>query len=285
MEYMDYQEIMAARAGIQKSFDELMTIRPLVARPKANQWLFFRECAAKLLDLDMGQVKIFAQIPTVTAAQYKYEVEDRLRRFYRRPGKRQDFVFTLVHAKKLHWYGLDEDTYPVLAGYALLVRDMRDQKMMPASLVGPELAAYLEKVVSQGMLAEFNAYMALPEIDLAGLQPWFVENSPAMLEISEVVKGCGRRGWHLGNPMNPSTFRLLSVVVKSVSGDDAEVATREYWYLRWWDRRREKYTYPYRETNQQLYILNRNAAGEWKIFQNIRPAPRSSQPMRWNRRR
>jgi hypothetical protein len=83
--------------------------------------------------------------------------------------------------------------------------------------------------------------------------------------------------------MNPSTKRLVNIRVKSIKPEEAQVATSEYWYLRWWDENEDSYVYAYRETNNQSYILKPESK-EWKVFMNLRPQPRTSTPHRWNRR-
>ncbi len=80
--------------------------------------------------------------------------------------------------------------------------------------------------------------------------------------------------------MNPSTKRLMEVKVKRIALNEAEVTTREYWYLRWLKASNDSYEYTYRETNLQRYILNRED-GAWKVYQNLRPAPRTTAPQRW----
>jgi hypothetical protein len=61
-----------------------------------------------------------------------------------------------------------------------------------------------------------------------------------------------KRGWVLSNPLNPSTKRLLSIKVKKITG-------------------------------RQIYIVKKETEG-WKIFQNLRPSPRSSIPHRWKKK-
>jgi len=282
-EYFDYRQVTESRGAVRVAFTELLENQALAIRPGARQWLFFRACFDRLLGEEKKELAEFESIGKTTAAQYKFEVESRLRAFYQRPGKRHDYIFTLVHGRRLCWYGLSEREYPTFAGYSVLVRDMSATEASLA-IVGPELGAYLERVVAEGMAAELAAYRSLPDMDFSGLEQWFMKDSPAMRDVINVVQGCGRRGWSLKSPMNPSTCRLLSAKAKKISRGDAEIATREYWYLRWWDEQRDKYTYPYRETNQQLYILKKTGE-DWRIFQNLRPSPRSSQPLRWNRRR
>jgi hypothetical protein len=87
------------------------------------------------------------------------------------------------------------------------------------------------------------------------------------------------RNWVLSNPLNPSTKRLLSIQVRELEGNRAIVKTTEYWYLRWWDSSEGSYSYPYRETNKQTYVLRRTSSG-WCVFENVRPSPRTSAPHR-----
>jgi len=191
-------------------------------------------------------------------------------------------VFTLVHSKQLEQYGLSAEAYPAYASYSLLVRSadsFAGRKLPPRT----ELLDYLERVVADGISAELQVYKSLPKIDFSQLDTNFVADGPAMREIKNVAQRVKARGWHLQNDMNPSTCRLLSAVVTQLNENEAEVAVREYWYLRWWDKMQQKYAYPYRETNRQLYILQKSESG-WLIFQNLRPMPRSSQPFKWNRR-
>ncbi len=87
------------------------------------------------------------------------------------------------------------------------------------------------------------------------------------------------RGWVLNNPLNPSNKRLMSLRIKDLNSGMARIHTTEYWHLFWWNQSTGKYSYSYRETNRQTYLLERRD-GEWKILENLRPAPRTSTPNR-----
>jgi len=281
MEYLSFDDVRRKRESIRQAFDDLMATKSLVVRPRANQWRFFRGCVQCLLQLDAEEAREFADLSSVPAAQYKFEVERKLRIFYQSPGARKDYVFAMMHKSRLHWFGFFETDYPDLAGYVVLVRDMAENDGAVV-IMRRELVEYLESVVARGMEAELQAYLALPEMRLDVLDPWFQRDSPAWRRIADVVAGCRRRGWCLQNPMNPSTCQLLKVQVTKLEEAGAVVATREYWYLRWWDRRKNKYVYIYHETNQQYYHLRKHDS-RWRIHENIRPQPRSSQPLRWKR--
>ncbi len=42
-----------------------------------------------------------------------------------------------------------------------------------------------------------------------------------------------------------------------------------------WNTKEYSYTHPYRDTLRQQYVLRKNS-GAWKVYEFIRPAPRTS---------
>ena len=251
----------------QKDFLGKMKSKAIVGKSKSKQGQFFIANLQRLLSPETGSV--FDDLPAVQAAQFKFEVEDKLRRFYLRPGGPADFVFTMAHKSRLSDYGIDEtEHYPVLAGYCLLVRDLSREQIQSIEGSLENLNVYLERVVAESIDAEFRAYMGLPEIYTEELQRWFIPDSPAFNEILNLLTRHHKRGWVISNPLNPSTKRFLSVKVKRIEGDTAFINTLEYWYLRWWDQSNDEYTYPYRETNRQSYVLKKDRDG-WKVFENL----------------
>lgn len=96
-----------------------------------------------------------------------------------------------------------------------------------------------------------------------------------MKEIVNILEKHKKKGWIINNPLNPSTKRLLHIRIDKILSNEAFVNTVEYWYLRWWDTNAASYTYPYRETSRQTYILKK-IDENWKISTNLRPLPRTS---------
>lgn len=281
MEYLQVWEILERSREIRDSFEALLASRVVTVRRSAQQWSFARGCLERLLS--GNHQSVFEQMGKTQIAQYKFEIEDRLRRFYLHPGKPVDFVFSVVHTSKLVLNGLDE-TYPSLANYCLLVRDLTvDRPIADIEISGENLKLYLERVVTEANDAEFRAYAALPEIRAEELDRWFCAKSPAYNEIRNILERHHKKKWVISNQFNPSTKRMLKVKVKTVNQIEAEVDTMEYWYLRWWDEREGAYVYSYRENNRQMYVLRKDD-NEWKIFSNLRGQPRTSTPNRWNRR-
>jgi len=281
LEFLKYAQIIERIDHIRQAFNEIMAAKSLVSKPSAKQWRFFHAAEAHLFD--PTRPSEFDALSTSHAAQLKYEVEDKLRRHYLRPGRSVNFVFKLMHGSELHTVGLaDGETYPSLAGYCLVVRDVSADVGKGSAPSLETLGVYLERVITEAIDAEFRAYAALPIINENDLLPWYCADGPALKEICNVLMRHKKKEWFLSNPLNPSTKRLISIKVKSIAESEAIVTTTEYWYLRWWSEKCDSYVYTYRETNRQTYILRKEEQG-WKVFQNLRPIPRTTTPNRWRK--
>lgn len=274
MEFLSSHAAREDATGIRRALDLLLASPAVVARPKAKQWRFLVACVDRLLV--PGSKSEFDDLSPASAAQLKFAVEERLRHYYMRDGRLLSHVFSLAHHSNLQMYGIDED-YPGVAGYCALVRNIADDRSEPAYI--PQLRLFLERLVGEAVDAEFRAYARLPEIDPVDLCRWFNPDGSAYAEVMTVCERHRDRGWTIRNRWNPSTKRLLNLKVVTLGIEESTVRTTEYWYLRWWDTHREHYTYPYRETTRQMYVAQ-PSGGEWKVWEVVRPAPRSSIPYR-----
>jgi hypothetical protein len=212
-------------------------------------------------------------------AQYKFEVEDKLRRLYLRGGQPMAFVFRLVSLRDAKRENLVTDgDYPEIGGYHLLVRDRRQNAAIELGSMATSRER-IEMVVAACIDAEFSAYQALPHIDEAALLRWFASDGPAYKDLMHTLQRVGQRGWTLTNHQNPSTKRLMAIKVQDIRANRAIARTTEYWYLRWWSPIEGKYRYPYRETNRHTYLLEKRG-DQWLVEENIQPPPLSSTPHR-----
>ncbi|MGD0873351.1 MAG: hypothetical protein ABSB88_27715, partial [Bryobacteraceae bacterium] len=194
MEYLALDQVRERVAACRAELEALLGVKALAGKPKARQWRFLRD-AAECLWSGIARPE-FEKLSNSGVAQLKFEAEDRLRRFYLRPGRSPRFVFTLVHQSELGLYSVSDDgAYPSLAGYCLLVRDLSVEQVGERTSVPDALAPYLEKVVTAGIDAEFEAYAALPEIRVERVGRWFVANGPAYCEIVNLVTRHQQRGW------------------------------------------------------------------------------------------
>jgi hypothetical protein len=281
MEYLSLLEVQSRSVAIADALETLIKTKAVANKPNAKQWRFLRDCVHCLLS--PGVESEFHDLTPVQAAQLKFEVEDRLKRYYLRPGKTIDIVFSVVHVTALVAPGMPErNGYPSLAGYAVLIRDVSSERRSTQETPA-ELKPYLERVITEGLDAEFRAYSLLPKINEEELRRWFSVDGSAMKGIMTIVTRHQKKGWVISNPLNPSTKRLLDVKVKKITDGEAVVNTMEHWYLRWFDMNSGSFAYTYRETNRQTYIIKKESDG-WKIFQNLRPSPRTSLPHRWKKR-
>lgn len=208
-----------------------------------------------------------------SAAQYKLEVSNRLRQYYRLPGDPLRFIFTLAHRSDRQ--RVPDDDYPNSHGYCLLVtRNVAD-------LVDTtETEILLERVIADAVDAEWAAYLKLPQINLDLLEDRFDPNGSAYKRIRMLVDSHHRKHWTISNTGNPSTRRLLKTKVMELSGDSAQVRTQEYWYLRWWSLETRKYVHVYNELNYQVYFLAKQG-DRWLVSDNFYPKTKTSTPLRW----
>ena len=279
MEYLSIQEINSIEEDIRREMELLLSNKAVVFKPQSLQWQFFTDCVNRLYNSDTASK--FNSLSNSNKAQLKFEIEDRLRKFYLRPGRKINFVFQMIHKKDLQKIFFDEiDSYPDIGGYTILVRDTKREGITNEGLTEKDIKDYIERVVTEAIETEFKAYMMLPKIiPEIILDKWFIPNSPAVKEIMHVLVRHKEREWVLSNPMNPSSKRILNMKIRKFEKGEVFVATTEYWYLRWWNTKENSYTYPYRETNRQQYVLRKHN-GMWKVYETIRPQPRTSIPHR-----
>lgn len=268
--YLPLCEVRAHSDEVRAAFEKLLASPRLSARRASQQWRFLRECFEHLLDPNVEEVHVEAR----KAAQYKFEIEKRLARYYQSAGPTLVFVFLLMDRGTAVREDLIDEDYPSNSGYALLVSQARPGAEPPPGK--RELQEYFVRLIEEAARAEFAAYAAVPEVRLASLEGVFVPDGPAYRRIRNVVEQSALKGWTLRHPeYNPSTMRVLSVRVGGVTDAEATVFTEEYWYLRWWSMPESRYAHIYNETNQQRYVLTR-AGGRWLIDANIYPPPRAT---------
>jgi hypothetical protein len=275
VEFLSIREARTRSAEVRGALRTLMTTRAVVGRPGAQQWRFLAACVERVL-APAGPSEFDALGPA-RAAQLKFEVSDRLRRHYLRHEPSEGLAFALVHRSEMGEYRIRETvSYPDIAGYAVLIREPKRDSTLPPQ--ADALADYLERVVAEAVDSEFRFY-ALGQPDPATLQLWFCAGGPALREIVQRAERRREQGWIISNPLNPSTRRLLAVKVRRVTGEEAVVGSTQYWYLRWWSTRTSDYIYAFRQTTQMTYVLRRED-GTWRVYENLKPSPRTVGPNR-----
>jgi hypothetical protein len=208
------------------------------------------------------------------AIQYKYEIADRLNRYYLSYGKPIKFVFYLVHQKNDGIFGYEEADYPSCNSYLLKVSLNKENL---ESIKQKRLL--IEKTLAEVVDAEWEAYNTSPEINLTSLDKVFDVNSPAYKVICQRVKRNNEKSWTLQNHGNPSTKRLIDVKIEEMTETTARARTSEYWFLNYWSIKNQRYEHFYKELNRQTYILVWKGE-RWLVSENITPSPKVSTPRR-----
>ena len=265
--YMTLAEIRRHRGRIRATFEDLLRRPSFVQRATSRQWIFFRACLERLLGAETKMSLVSRQ----QAVQYKFEIQDRLRRFYLSEGKPIAYVFQIVDQNRALSTDLIDDSYPSLAGYVLLVGPARPE-LFPHGK-SRELREYVESVVVNAAVAEFTTYKRLPNVDTSPLEPYFVPSGPAFKRIENILRQHSRKKRTIQSPdQNPSHMLVKKVKMLEASRDHAVVRTQEYWYLRWWSLPEERYVNIYDQQNYQLYSLVKRK-GRWLVETNEYPQP------------
>lgn len=268
--YLTKKEIDNYLPEIEGEFQTIIKHPWFSGRRNARQWLFFKHCFSVLT----GKVTGDFACSEKQAVQYKYEVNDRLQRYYLAFGKPIKFVFRLMNERKDGISGYEEPDYPSCNGYRLMVSDNID---LPDATQQKKLL--LEKTIADAIDAEFSSYQKLPELELAALEEVFDQSGSRYKEIVNLLRKHKARGWTLGNDMNPSTKRLIDIKIKRMSKGSAEVRTLEYWLLMWWSLKDLKYAHTYKEENRQTYRLIWKD-DKWLVTDNVWEKPKTSTPRR-----
>ncbi len=270
--YLRPEQLSAVASEVREEFEQLMRSRRVVGRRQSKQWLFLRHCFEVAIS---GASQDFPCSPQ-QAVQYRFEVDDKLRRYYLTPGRSIPFILRLIHIRTALSLSLVDENYPSANGYVLLVSadsfdavDTESQREL------------IERVIAEATDAEWQAYVHLPEVHLAPLERCFVIDGSAYRKVQFIVQRHHQRRWTISQPhTNPSTKRLMDVRVLKIDKGLAEVRTKEYWYLRWFDLGKRDYArIDWREASYQRYTVVRHD-GRWLVESNEYPPPRGSAPYR-----
>jgi hypothetical protein len=268
--FLSKSEVDFYRVEITESFQSLLNHPWFSGRRNARQWAFFKHCFAVLMGSTVGDFGCGEK----QAVQYKYEISDRLQRYYLGFGRPVKFVFRLVSQKSNSAYEIEEPDYPSCNGYRLMVSYNQD---LPDTVQRKKLL--LEKTIADAVDSEFEAYKRLPDLELGQLGEFFDRDGSRFKEIANLVRKHKARGWTIGNEMNPSTKRLHDLKIKRMTATRAEVRTFEYWLLMWWSLKDEKYAHTYKEENRQTYrLIWKNE--KWLVTDNSWEKPKTSTPRR-----
>ncbi len=272
MDFLSVREVRQRGAEVREAVDRIVSARRVVGQPGAAQWRFFEACVAAALGED-GRAGPTRPSPAQTA-QWKFQVHEKLRRFYERHAGEPGLLLALVHSSRLGQYRVPElESYPSVAGYCVLVRDPASDATLAPS--GDGLRPYLERVVVEALAAEWRAYAALPAVDLEGLARWAWDDGALFEEVQERLRKRRQAGWVLSNAFNPSHQRTASVRVRQADQRRAVVNATEVWHLRWWNARTREYIYAFRDTLRHAYVLTRRDHS-WRVDRRLRRAPRGA---------
>ena len=268
--FLNFEEVKFYEAEIKEEFTSLINHRWFSARKNSWQWQFLKHCFQVL----MGETNKDFACSEKQAIQYKYEISERLTRYYLSYGKPLKFVFSLVHEKNDGITDYEEASYPACNHYLLRISFNNEA---PQTLLQKRLL--IEKTLAEAVDAEWTVYNQIPDLDFSLLEKAFDKSGSAYKLICHIANSNKNRGWTLQNATNPSTKRLIDVKIKKMTGKTAQARTSEYWLLSWWSVKNERYEHTYKELNRQTYTLVWKK-DKWLVLDNIYPPPKTSTPRR-----
>lgn len=115
----------------------------------------------------------------------------------------------------------------------------------------------VKRVVKEAVEKEHLVYCCLPEIREEYLTQSFINNSPSYNMIMDVLIEKADKKQIISNNYNPSTCEILDIEVKRLEDNYAQVYTREYRLLCWWDTLKKRYVKRYKDISDHFYILKK----------------------------
>ncbi len=134
-------------------------------------------------------------------------------------------------------------------------------------------------LIDRAVKLELELYKSVPMVEnaLNELKAFMYEDGQAYKHILNTIGRVTARQWTMQDDFNPSYCELLDIVIKRRSGNRVFVETYEHWFLKWYSFIEKDYNYIYKNTNEQLYVVEKRQ-GSWKIVSNIYSAPDITAP-------
>ena len=141
--------------------------------------------------------------------------------------------------------------------------EKEEQKTMRASEKSSPEKEVL-RIVQKALNAAFVSYLNSPDLDEENLSRYFVKGEAAYKMVLELIAKSQSENTILSNTYNPSAFEILEMDIKKIEADYAQVVTKEYWLLCWWNTETERYTQRFKSIDKHVYILNK-IDDVWKV--------------------
>jgi len=125
----------------------------------------------------------------------------------------------------------------------------------------------LKSIVKEALRLQHLAYCNLPKISESIISKNFIKGSSSYNMIMDTLTDKSSNKQVISNNYNPSTYEILDIKVKKIEDNKAQVYTKEYWLLCWWDTLQNKYVKRFKSIADHYYILQKENS-IWKIKTN-----------------
>lgn len=126
----------------------------------------------------------------------------------------------------------------------------------------------IKNILKEALIYEIEIYTHPEEVDETKLNDYWVpeeQGGLAIIKVKKAIQNLRAEGWHYGPESKNETF-IFNVIHLDPSGKDADVKTRESWYLPMYDSngKRVKERYPWLGLSTFTYTLTK-LNGKWLI--------------------
>lgn len=126
-------------------------------------------------------------------------------------------------------------------------------------------------LIQEAVNNQYQAYHQTPQAAAELLTLTHIKDSPSFNLIMEVVTERNAKSLVISNQFNPSTYEILDMEIKKLEPTYAQVYTKEYWLLCWWDTQKNHYVKRYKNISEHFYILQKTPDG-WRVKTNASTA-------------
>ncbi len=168
------------------------------------------------------------------------------------------------------------DKLAVFVGYrnweTFCLRDMHEVNLGATTLRKAEeetleKEAILQVVIDSNQLS-FAFHFDIPHMDLQKLEEYFIADSPGLIRLKKFHESIRDKGWLINKKDNATSFEMLEHTVEIKDAQHANVRTKEFWLLEYFDPQTGKDFIYENDVSEQIYFMVKQN-GRWWIKNNF----------------
>jgi hypothetical protein len=124
------------------------------------------------------------------------------------------------------------------------------------------------QVVNASNEISYRLHFDMPNFDFVPLKKLFVKNSPSLNRLIKFHERLAEKGWIINSPKNATSYEILDYEVKLVDDHHAQVYTKEFWLLEYYDPKQKREFIYKNDISEQVYVLELQN-NKWLVKNNF----------------